>query len=266
MKHPLANVVLGLSLLAGTGCLQHGDGTDTDTAEGAVESAETAESEGNVMMAAVDGADMAAGLAPATSDQIAARVAANLVARWNPRACAVATQTGATVSVTLTDCTGPRGLAHVSGHLTLVVSVSATGVISVHGTSNDLQVNGASLDLDANAVYSTSGTNHSIAVTTQSSGTGARGLPVEHDGDFTITWDTSTQCRSIAGDWSTEIGTASRSTTANLSRCADGCPTGSIVRHTRAGQTITVTFDGQGTAAWSSTAGRSGSVTLACAR
>lgn len=265
MKH-LANLVFGLSLLAGTGCLHRGDGADTDSAEAAVESAETAESEGNVMMAALDGADMAAGLAPATSDQIAQRVAANLVARWSPRACATVTQSGSTVSVTLTDCTGPRGLAHVSGHLTLVASVSATGVISVHGTSDDLEVNGASLDLDANAVYSATGTSHSIAVSTTSSGVGPRGLEVQHDGDYTITWDTATQCRSIAGDWSTEIGAATRSTTANLSRCADGCPTGSVVRHTRTGQTITVTFDGQGTAAWSSTSGRSGSVTLACAR
>lgn len=263
MKH-LAHVAFGLSLV--TGCLHRGDGVDTDSAESAVESAETAESEGNVMMAAVDGADVAVGLAPATPDQIAARVAANLAGRWNPRACATATQTGATVSVTLNDCTGPRGLVHVSGHLTLVVSVSASGVISVHGTSDDLEANGASLDLDANAVYSTSGTSHSIAVTTQSSGVGPRGLEVQHDGDYTITWDTATQCRSIAGDWSTEIGSATRSTTASLSRCTDGCPSGSVVRHTRTGQTITVTFDGQGTAAWSSTSGRSGSVTLACAR
>ena len=263
MKH-LAHVAFGLSLL--TGCLDRGGGADTDTAESAVESAETAESQGNVMMTALDGADMAIGLQPATPEQVAQRVAANLIARWNPRACATVVQTGATISVTLTDCTGPRGLAHVSGHLTLVVSVSLTGVISVHGTSDDLQVNGASMDLDATAVYSASGTSHSIAVTTQSSGTGARGLPVEHDGNYTITWDTATQCRSIAGEWSTEIGTATRSTTANLSRCVDGCPTGSVVRHTRTGQTITVTFDGQGTAAWSSTSGKSGSVTLACAR
>lgn len=263
MKH-LAHVAFGLSLL--TGCLHRGDGADTESAESAVESAESAESEGNMMMAALDGADTAVGLAPATSDQIATRIVTNLYARWAPRACVTATQTGSTIDVVYNDCTGPRGLVHVSGDIRFVVMVSATGEISVHSTSDHIEVNGASFDVDADAVYSGSGTNHSLAVSTQSSGTGPRGLPVEHQGDYTITWDGATQCRSIAGDWSTELGTATRSTTANLSRCAAGCPTGTVVRNTRTGQTITVTFDGLGTAAWSSTSGRSGSVTLACAR
>ena len=238
---------------------------ETDTAESAIDSSDSAEAEGDMMMASVDGADVV-GIVAATPDQVAARIAANLVARWNPRACATIAQSGATITATYTDCTGPRGLVHVSGQLVLVVSVSGAGAISVQGTSDDLQVNGASLVVDATALYSSSGTSHSLAVTTHGSGTGPRGLDIVHDGDYTLAWDTATQCHTLDGNWSTEIGAASRSTQASLHRCVGQCPSGTVTRKLRTGATLTVTFDGQGTATWSSTAGRSGTVTLACAR
>src|SRR5512143_2634999 len=156
---PLLFVVLA------AGCGLRKDQTNVDSAEMAVDSSESVESEGNMMMASVDGADMVA-LAAYTPDQVAARIAANAATRWQPTGCATVTQSGANVTIVFNDCTGPRGLLHVTGELDLVVSVALDGTISVHGTATDLQVNLATISVDANAVYTVSGTSHSVAVET----------------------------------------------------------------------------------------------------
>jgi hypothetical protein len=170
--------------------------------------------------------------------------------------------------VTLNDCTGPRGLLHVSGEVDLVVSISTSGGITVTGHSADLQVNQANLTFDVTASYSVSGTTHTLAVQSQGQGTGARGNAIDHNGDYTITWDTASQCGSIAGNWSTELSnsvhTATRSNQVNLMRCAGGCPTGTIIHTFLRGQTLTVTFDGTSVATWETSGGRSGTVNLQC--
>jgi hypothetical protein len=253
----LTSLVLFGSLAA---CVHRGDGVDT--AEGAVDSSESTEAEGNLMMSSVDGADATAA-APLTSDQLAARIAANIGPRWTA-GCAQVTQSGATVTVVYNDCTGPRGLIHVTGTLVLTFSVSSTGVISVHGTSDDMQVNRATLVIDANATYAVSGTMHTLTVATNGSGTGPRGNAIEHQGNYTISWDSTSQCGSIDGMWSTELGDLSRSNDVSLDRCAGGCPTGTVTHTFLRGASVTITFDGSATATWTSSNGGTGTVALAC--
>jgi hypothetical protein len=213
-------------------------------------------------MAAVDGADTS-GLVALTADQVAARIAANVALRWDPD-CAIVQQAGSTVTVTYNDCTGPRGLVHVSGELALSVEVSSTGVIEVHGSATAFRVNGATLEIDTDATYAVSGSERTLTVHTAGAGTGARGNTVEHEGDYTITWDSASLCGSIVGTWSTELGTRSRSNQVDVSRCAGGCPTGSIVHEFRTGASVTVTFDGTPTASWSASTGAGGTFALAC--
>jgi hypothetical protein len=243
--------------------------TNTDTAESAVDSSDSVESEGNVMMALADGADgTATALTGITAEQAAAHIAANVPLRWQPSGCATATVSGASVTVTLTDCTGPRGLLHVTGEIDLAVSITTAGAVAVHATANDLAVNAATISFDADATYTANGTMHSLAVQAHGDGTGPRGTTIDHDGNYTIDWDTATQCRSIAGSWSTEFtnGTASatRGNDVNLMRCSGSCPNGTLVHHFLGGQTLTVTFDGTSTASWATSGGRSGTVQLAC--
>jgi hypothetical protein len=136
----------------------------------------------------------------------------------------------------------------------------------VHASSNNLEANGASLVISADATYSSA--NHSLTVQTMGEGTGPRGNTVDHNGDYTITWDPSSQCHTIDGQWSTEITTsvasATRSNAVDLTRCAGGCPTGTITHTFLGGQSITVTFDGTNVATWSGSGGRSGTVNLTC--
>ena len=63
---------------------------------------------------------------------------------------------------------------------------------------------------------------------------------------------------------SSSLGARTRSNSVELSRCAVGCPTGSITHTFLRGEAITVTFDGTGSATWSATNGSSGAVTLDC--
>src|SRR5512140_2263920 len=175
------------------------------------------------MVATMDGAEVT-GLLPATADQIAVRVAANVAGRW-ASGCAKVTQTGANVVITFTDCTGPRGLVHVTGELDVAITLSGT-TITAHGTSSDMKVNRANLVIDATATYTVTGTSKTLTVTTNGAGTGPRGNEIEHQGNYTVTWDSASQCRSIDGTWQTDLGVRERSNDVTLSRCDGGCPTG----------------------------------------
>lgn len=257
-------VLLGSSLIA---CARNSGG-NVDSAASAVDSSESVESEGTVMMASVDGADMTA-LTALTGDQVAAKIAANAQTRWTPSGCATATASGSNVTITLADCTGPRGLLHVTGELDLAVSVSLSGSISVHATATALMVNRATLDIDSTGTYAVNGTTHTLQVQTTGSGTGPLGNDVEHSGSYTITWDTASECRSLAGSWSTSItgsagNTATRSNDVNVMRCGTGCPTGTITHHFLGGASLMITFDGTAVAQWSTSTGKSGTVNLSC--
>ncbi len=251
-------VLLGSSLVA---CMNRGAGTDVDSAESAVDSSDSVGSESDLMVATMDGAEVT-GLLPATADQIAVRVAANVAGRW-ASGCAKVTQNGTDVTITYTDCTGPRGLVHVSGVLDVAITVSGT-TITAHGTSSDMQINRANLVIDATATYTVTGTSKTLTVQTNGSGTGPRGNEIEHQGNYTVTWDAASQCRSIDGQWQTDLGVRERSNDVSLSRCDGGCPTGTLTHHFLAGASLTITFDGTATATWSASNGKSGTVALSC--
>jgi hypothetical protein len=256
-------LLLGSSLVA---CMR-GSTDSVDTAESAIDSSDSVSAEGDVMTAAVDGADTT-GLTALTAADVTARIAANIGARMLPAGCATVTQNAAVLTVEYNDCTGPRGLVHVTGTLVLAVSVALDGSITVHGTATSFEVNQAVLDIDATGTYSVAGTERTLVVSTNGSGTGPRGTTIDHQGNYTVQWDPTTECRSIVGSWETDLtrGTqsASRSNDVDLSRCAGGCPTGTLTHHFLGGASITVTFDGTATAQWTSSTGRSGTVALAC--
>lgn len=267
----LACLVVGSSFLA-VGCMKSSSSSGPDSVSAAVDSQEGTEDEGNVMMANVEGADGAATArttgAPLVAADVAATIAANVALRWSPSTCASVTTNGADVDIKYDDCTGPRGLLHVTGELDLVVSINASGAIAVTGTATGLQVNSATLDINLTATYSVSGTNDVLTVDTMGSGVGPLGNDIDHNGNYTVTWDTTSQCGSIDGTWSTEFSssTASRTrgNTVDVSRCAGGCPSGTMVHDFLTSETLTVTFNGTSTASWMLSTGATGSFALAC--
>jgi hypothetical protein len=220
-----------------------------------------------MMAASVDGTEMTSLAAP-TSIDVAARIAANVALRWIPSACATVNASGSNVTITYDDCTGPRGLVHVTGELDLAISLDASGSISVHATATDLQVNRAIIDIDATGTYTVSGADRQLVVSSTGSGTGALGNDIEHQGDYTVSWSSADECRSVIGHWETSFtgphASLERSNDVDLERCGGGCPVGTLTHHFLGGQSVTVTFDGSATATFATSAGRTGSVALRC--
>jgi hypothetical protein len=265
MRSLLSTVALCSSLLAVPACMTQGTGGDvTSSADSAVTAADSASStsaEGDILLAAVDGANASgAGAGALTANGVSAAISANVSARFTPASCVTVTP-GAnnTITAQYNDCTGPRGLVHVTGEVAFAVSVSADSAISVHATSTGLKVNAATLDIDATGTYAVTASGPTITVSTTGTGTGALGRNVDHQGNYTLSWNPTTQCQSLDGTWSTELGTHSDANEVNLERCGGGCPTGTVVHTFPDSQQLTITFDGTTTASWALGASATGS-------
>ena len=239
---------------------REGDG-DLDSAELAADSSGVSQAEASMLSSIAEGSEGAAGVAPATPEGVATYIAAHAPARYSPSGCATATRSGASVTLVFAGCTGPRGLREVNGTVNVTASGSA-GAIVLAATSTDLQIGRASLDLSSTATYSVSGGTASLAVSTKTAGIGPLGRDIAHAGDYTVTWTAT--CVAIDGAWSTELGDLRRSTTADVMRCLDECPSGTVTRTTVNDRVIEIAFDGTSTAHWSTSAGRSGTFQLAC--
>jgi hypothetical protein len=231
-------------------------------AEQAVDSADVSSNEAAILYASVD----------VTTPEMSAEEAAtaawtNAGVYWQPAGCIVASQDGATVTYEVTDCTGPFGLVHVSGMVVVVYSVAADGLHAV-ATADALDVNGGSMDVDAEGILSFDGSTRVLDVTTHGEGVGPRGTAFTRDGDYTVSWDPDTECFGLDGSWSTTIGLRRWSTDVSaFDKCGEGCPAagGHVSYHGGlSGVTVDVDFDGSSTAAWESSRGSSGTIDLFC--
>ena len=260
MRYDLMLGLLSTTLLLGCGGAAAG-GTDVGNASAALDSSDATSTESALYITTTDGTESAA-----TDNDAATAASASVKSWYQPASCVVAVAVGNVVTYTLTDCSGPWGLAHVSGVATVTYTVRSDGIHAAI-TANALAVNGASLDFDSQAVYSVSGSHKQLSVSSDGSGTGARGYGITRKGDYTASWNTSTECATLDGAWSTTIGTAVWSTTvAGYARCKSACPTAGTITHTGglSHETLTLKFDGSADAGWSSTRGDSGSVVLFC--
>ncbi len=250
------SIVLTLAL---TACAANSG--EAEVAELTADSTTSASDEGTLLTSAVDGTNIS-GAAPVTPDQVAAAISARAVARYSPAGCVTVTQSGPHVTMAFAGCVGPRGLRALNGTLELALSAGAGGAIAIDASAADFHIGESTLQIAATATYSGNGDSQSLAVLTHTTGVGGLGFAIEHDGNYTVTWDAT--CVSLAGAWSTQRGDASRSTTADISRCIDACPIGTVTRNTVRDRQVTLTFDGTATASWSSSAGRNGTFPLAC--
>ncbi|HEX4460277.1 MAG TPA: hypothetical protein VIA18_20000 [Polyangia bacterium] len=259
MRYDLMLGLLSTTLLLG--CGGAANGTDVGNASAALDSSDATSTESALYITTTDGTEAA------TSDNEAATMASAGVQTWyQPASCVVSAAVGNVVTYTLTNCTGPWGLTHVSGVATVTYTVQVDGVHAAIAASA-LSVNGATLSFDSQAVYSVSGSDKQLTVTSDGSGTGARGNGITRKGDYTASWNTSTECATLDGSWSTTVGAAVWSTTvAGYARCKSACPTAGTMTYTGglSHETLTVSFDGGADATWSSTRGGSGTVVLFC--
>lgn len=191
----------------------------------------------------------------------AARSAAGATQHFQPAGCATAVVNQNVVTYTLKGCSGPYGLAQVSG----TVTATFTGGV---GTKVDLAGQGVSanrstLTLAASATITGPEGMRTAQVSSTTSATGPNGRTVNHSGAYTASWDG--MCLGLAGSFTTASAGQSFATSfTSYKRCQGGCPSGSISIMRSGGASVTVTYSGGTTAEVSTGAGRSGTLTLAC--
>jgi hypothetical protein len=268
MKRSLSLLTLPLVTLLGA-CPADNAGDEVLAAGEASDSAEVVSDESQTISLVTDGTDMAApsGLRAApTAAQVATYASQHFGDLLLPATCHSATVNNATVTFTFNDCTGPRGLVHLTGTLVVDYSIDTQG-IHAHAVANGFSVNQSTIDIDATATYTNVNGVKTLSVVTAGSGTGPLGNTFTRSGTYTMTWNATTQCFTLDGSWTTSALGLTRSTTVTgLSKCMGKCPAnGGSIAHTFTNNvTLTVTFDGSAVAHWATTNGKSGTINLVC--
>lgn len=259
MRAVAAIVVVGGAIL---GCA---DPEPIDTPHATLDSLDTVWTEGTLFMAIVHGTEFV----NVPVEQVVTDVAANVALRWEPAGCAIATQDGTHLMITFDDCAGARGLAHVTG--TWSVNTGITDGIADFGVlSSSTSVNGMTLDVRGAGHSGISPEGYYLGGELGGPAVGPRGNEVElRQGDYTITWDRSSECGWFYGQWQSDMPSMGDTLTyfftrADLMSCPASCPIGTVSREFKNGATVTVTLDGTALAHWDSTAGREGTVELDC--
>lgn len=206
-------------------------------------------------------------------EAIAAEAQALAETIFAPSSCVESVAAGSTVTYTLNNCTGPYGLVQISGVANLAFTVAGFGSVAVAFTAVDLQVNDATLGINVTGdlAVDEDGTKTWDLISTGGGAT-ADGEPMTRTGAFQMT--TTERCITLNGNWETTIGVSLWSTTvADFTRCEGACPESGVIvwagvdgadSSPGVGRAVTVTFDGDGDAAWVTAGGRFGQTPLAC--
>jgi hypothetical protein len=210
----------------------------------------------------------------ATTDPLQA-ASALAGAQWWPAGCATRSRDAsdpATVHIHLDDCTGPFGLRHHTGDVTVVFSKNADGTLHAHATSANMTVNGHPVSYERDKDIAISGTTRTVTSTGSWTRENADGETVTFDAKLSIVVDLGARCRTTNGtSVKTKInGREVDSTITDYKVCrgpdgAESCPSGTITHtHVTTGKTITVEFDGSATAKVTGPRGATALVPLVC--
>jgi hypothetical protein len=242
-----------------------GRGEEADSAEDADESAVVTSSESALT---TELSDEVAQPVSASATDLAQAASARVASRVQPSGCLTTTVNGATVTYVFDDCTGPYGMVHVTGTVTAVYSRTSSGAVQVVLSGSGVKVNAAVVDLDATVTATQANGVKRAEVVSNATGTGPRGGKVDRNGTYTITYDSTAECVTVDGSWSTRTGVRTSSTVvAGYKRCKGTCPVaGGSITNTTGRTVITLTYDGSAVASWSTSGGRSGTVNLQCGK
>lgn len=257
-----ARVIAAFAVAGAFGC---SPGADDYTSE-AADSVETTVHEGALLVAAYEPTRWDATRADRLA-LIAAGAAARARLVYRPVGCVTATANGPTVVYDFVSCNGGVGLRNLNGRLTLTFGASANNA-TVHMASTGLVIDGARLNFDADAVFTTAADVVQLGVSSNSAGRGARGVNFSRRGQYNVRWEPFRDaCYQLDGEWNNTLGLRRTNTrVTDFRRCASRCPQpgGRVVYTQASGATLTITFPGGVNAQWQSSAGRSGLLPLDC--
>jgi hypothetical protein len=229
-------------------------------AQQAADSVDSVQSESAMLIAATEGADP-----DMSGSEAAAASVEHAHGFFRPAGCLVTTVSGSTAVYALDDCTGPYGLAHVTGTVTVEYSRQGDGLGYVASTQG-LDVNSATVDFENHGVYTRTGTTHELRGSVSGTAIGPRGHVLTREGERTFTWDSESECMALEGDWVTAVDGRSWTTEVRaLEKCVHRCPAdGGTVVWTSDRDSLRFEFDGTAAASWSTDSGKTGTVDLTC--
>jgi hypothetical protein len=157
--------------------------------------------------------------------------------RWfTPAGCIVTTIVGNVATSVFTNCKGPLGLHTYNGTVTSTWTQSSDSwTVTHHATS--FKIDNATLDHDATIVYTKTGTTYSRHRSGATSGTTGGGEAIDHNFDWTVTYDPTSKC--ITRDGSADATIGGRAYSASITgykRCGVGdlgCPQSGTVTLSR---------------------------------
>jgi hypothetical protein len=189
---------------------------------------------------------------------------------YAPAGCLTVTDTPAQSQATYVfdDCTGPYGLVHITGTVTVGYSSSAANQLTLSYSATGLQVNKATVDWTASADITANGAARTMVWTGTFSGTTGHGRPIARTNSKTYNWSVGVACLSVTGESNgTVTGNDLTVDILNWSRCADACPaSGSEIKITDV--TTNVVYDltyGDGDATYTDSNGDRITFTPLCA-
>ncbi len=195
-------------------------------------------------------------------------------AQWWPAGCATREKDAtnpAVVHIHLNDCTGPFGLLHHTGDITVTFSKNPSGGLHAEATSSNMTVNGKAVQYSSSADITVANGQITVAFHGAWDRENAKGETVSHTRSGTTVIDIAKKCRTTNGTAQTLVAAREVDTTIkNYEICrkadgTDGCPTGEVdVTGKASGKSLTFDFDGSAQCKVTGPAGNSVEVPLVC--
>lgn len=193
---------------------------------------------------------------------------------FSPASCVTAETLGASSTLTLRDCSGPRGLRSIRGIVNVVYTVEAASSVAITLTSTDLTTGRGNVLLNATGEYAMDSGKPRLSMITSGGGLATGSRPMTRAGTFVASWEGD--CLLLDGQWTTTLELDLRATgVQGYKRCGAACPvSGTLAYATVDAATATtdpfqtsamlILFRGRNTATFTSSRGTVGSLTLPC--
>ncbi|MBW2455789.1 MAG: hypothetical protein JRI68_14830, partial [Deltaproteobacteria bacterium] len=207
---------------------------------------------------------------PASPEEATETLEAKGIAGLYPADCVTISPTSLkSVHVEFDDCTGPFGLLHLTGGVDAEVSLNQDGQVEMDlADSGDLTVEGNPVDYGAHAVFVTIGVDSELSWQGHWSAETEWGELATHDTNLRIKFNILTRCIQLDGKAESALGERGLDWRIDgYAVCPLECPSGGVVNATgkESGETVTITFDGSGSADVTLPGGDTYDVPLVCA-
>jgi hypothetical protein len=271
----VAFILAATAVVSGCALKREDTGTAVEAVNGASDSNDTESNVESMTTSFVGGSGSSGTVALSLNGGAALSPSGGIVAQtlgdaakafYVPAGCLTVTDAPAQSQATyvFADCTGPYGLVHITGTVTVGYSSSAANQLTLSYSATGLQINKATVDWTASADITANGAARTMVWT----GMTGHGRAISRTNSKTYNWTVGVACLSVTGESDgTVTGNNLKVDVINFSRCADACPaSGSEIKITD--ETTSTVYDltyGDGDATYTDSNGDKITFTPLCA-